>query len=117
MDGKNRNSRSLPMFEAVEEYQNLCHNPREMDLIFEIMEGELRGDRTPVREGLTIGRGGCDLNLRDSKVSAKHAKVERRADGALWLVDLGSSNAIKTEKGKVLELRLEPGLVFNIGRV
>lgn len=88
-----------------------------MDLIFEIMEGELRGDRTPVREGLTIGRQGCDLNLRDSKVSSKHAKVERREDGKLWLVDLGSSNAIKTEKGRVRELLLEPGLVFNIGRI
>ncbi|MES2963108.1 MAG: FHA domain-containing protein [Bdellovibrionota bacterium] len=88
-----------------------------MDLVLEIMEGDLRGDRTPVREGLTIGRQGCDLNLRDSKVSGKHAKVERRADGALWLVDLGSSNAIKTEAGRVRELKLEAGSVFNIGRV
>jgi predicted component of type VI protein secretion system len=88
-----------------------------MALIFEIMEGELRGDRTPVREGLTIGRQGCDLNLQDSKVSGKHAKVERRSDGQLWLVDLGSSNAIKTEAGKVRELLLQPGSVFNIGRV
>lgn len=88
-----------------------------MDLIFEIMEGELRGDRTPVREGLVIGRQGCDLNLRDSKVSGRHAKVERRADGQLWLVDLGSSNAIRTEGGKVREILLQAGLVFNIGRV
>lgn len=88
-----------------------------MELFFEIMEGDLRGDKTPVREGLTIGRQGCDLNLRDSKVSAKHAKVERRADGELYIVDLGSSNAIKTDQGKVRELLLEPGAVFIIGRI
>ncbi len=76
----------------------------------------MKGIRTPVRTGLIIGRRQGDLNVRDSKVSSKHAAVEKRPDDHFWLVDLGSSNGIKTENGRVLELKLEGGVKFTLGR-
>lgn len=88
-----------------------------MDLFLEILDGDDVGTRIPLRAGLTIGRKDCDLNLRDSKVSSRHARVEERADGLLWLVDLGSSNGIRLDGKKVRDLRLDPEASFRIGRV
>jgi pSer/pThr/pTyr-binding forkhead associated (FHA) protein len=87
-----------------------------MALFLEILNGDLKGTRTPVTDGLTIGRSLCHITLRDSKVSSKHAKTEFRADGAVWLIDLGSSNGIKTSQARVRELKLEPGTGFVLGR-
>ena len=87
-----------------------------MALYLEIMDGELKGTRTPVRDGLTIGRKQGLLTIRDPKLSSKHAVIQTRADGSLWIVDLGSSNAIKTAAGRVRELLLFDGAVFVLGR-
>jgi hypothetical protein len=88
-----------------------------MNVMLEILDSERAGERIRVREGLTLGRKDCDINLRDPKVSGKHARVEERSDGFYWLVDLESSNGIKIREGKVRELKLEPGVTFGIGRV
>jgi hypothetical protein len=87
-----------------------------MSLYLEILDGELKGTRTPAREGLIIGRKQGLLTIRDSKLSGKHAQIETRAEGELWLVDLGSQNGIKVGETKVRELRLEPGVGFILGR-
>ncbi|HVK62355.1 MAG TPA: FHA domain-containing protein [Bdellovibrionales bacterium] len=85
--------------------------------MLEILDGDRAGERSRLRDGMVLGRKDCDLNLRDSKVSSKHAKVELRSDGMFWLVDLESANGIKTGSGKVTELKLENGLTFGIGRI
>jgi hypothetical protein len=87
-----------------------------MALFLEITAGEMQGTRTQVQDGLVLGRKGPGLSIRDSKVSSKHARVEHRSDGTLWLVDLKSANGIKTAKGRVLELKLESGAAFTLGR-
>ncbi len=87
-----------------------------MTLFIEILDGALKGTRTPVREGLTIGRSGCVLTIRDSKLSSKHGKVEVRGENDFWLVDLGSANGIKYADSRVRELNLTPGLEFILGR-
>lgn len=87
-----------------------------MTLYLEILEGELKGTRTSVKDGLVIGRKEGHLTIRDSKLSAKHVKVEGRADGSFWLIDLGSSNGIKTGHGRVRELELVRGAAFTLGR-
>ena len=87
-----------------------------MTLFIEIQDGALKGMRAPIREGLTFGRTGCDVNIQDPKVSSKHARIEARADGFFWLVDLGSSNGIRTEKLKLTELPLRPGIEFRLGQ-
>lgn len=87
-----------------------------MNLFVEIQDGDLKGLRAPIREGLTFGRAGCDVNIQDPKVSSKHAQIEIRDDGLFWLVDLGSANGIRTEKLKLTELPLRPGIEFRLGR-
>lgn len=87
-----------------------------MALFLEIVDGEMKGTRTQVREGLIIGRKEGGLTVRDSKLSSRHAKVEQRFDGSLWLVDLKSANGIKTREGRVRELQLISGAAFTLGR-
>jgi hypothetical protein len=87
-----------------------------MGLFLEILSGELKGTRTPAREGLVIGRKQGQLTIRDSKLSGKHAQIELRNENELWLTDLGSQNAIKLGENKVREVKLEAGLEFTLGR-
>ncbi len=87
-----------------------------MDIYLEIVDGNAKGTLIPLRNGLTIGRHGCDLNIDDSKVSGKHARLEQRPDGSLWLIDAGSANGIRFGTKKVKELALDPGISFRLGR-
>ncbi len=87
-----------------------------VELYLEIVDGNAKGDRIPFRNGLTIGRKDCDLNIEDPKVSSKHARVEQRRDGSFWLIDLGSSNGIRAGNAKLTELALDPGISFRLGR-
>lgn len=87
-----------------------------MALVLEVLTGGAQGKRLALRDGLTIGRRKSSLTLEDSKVSTKHAAVQKRPDGSFWLVDQGSSNGIKTPQGRVRELSLQPGTRFTLGR-
>ena len=87
-----------------------------MDLFIEIIDGPLKGSRTPLRDGLTLGRKGCDVNLEDPKVSSKHAQMEERPDGSLWLIDSGSANGIRVEGARLTELAMTKGTRFRLGR-
>ena len=87
-----------------------------MDLFIEIIDGNLKGTRSPLRDGMTLGRKGCDLNLEDLKVSSKHAFLEERPDGTFWLVDMESANGIRVDGKRVNELQLVKGSAFRLGR-
>jgi pSer/pThr/pTyr-binding forkhead associated (FHA) protein len=90
-------------------------NLLDMNLIFEITEGDRAGTQFEIRDGLTLGRKRADIVLRDSKVSSIHAKVEERDDG-LYLVDQKSSNGLKIDGNKVPEVHLLPGVEVQIGK-
>jgi pSer/pThr/pTyr-binding forkhead associated (FHA) protein len=49
-----------------------------------------------------IGREEGDVIISDPETSRKHARIEIRADGTVWLTDLGSTNGTVTE-GKVID--------------
>jgi pSer/pThr/pTyr-binding forkhead associated (FHA) protein len=87
-----------------------------VDLFLEIIDGPLQGTRTPLRDGLTLGRKGCDLNIEDSKVSSRHARLEERPDGSFWLIDDDSANGIRVDGKRTPELRLKAGASFRLGR-
>jgi hypothetical protein len=87
-----------------------------MDLFLEVIDGPLKGTRTPLRDGLTLGRKGCDVNIEDSKVSSKHAFLEERPDGSFWLVDNESANGIRVNGKRALEVELKAGSGFRLGR-
>ncbi|MDX1946487.1 MAG: ATP-binding protein [Pirellulaceae bacterium] len=83
-----------------------------------VMQGRDRGKRFDLRgETQTIGRDASNrIQLNDSEVSRRHAEV-RRADGGLFVADLGSSNGtfINTEKVEKSRL-LKNGDRLQIGR-
>lgn len=86
-----------------------------MKLFFEITDGDRKGSRFEIRDGLSIGRKGTDVVIRDPKVSTRHASVEER-DHGYYLVDLGSSNGLKIEGNRVTEAHLLPGVSIQLGR-
>jgi pSer/pThr/pTyr-binding forkhead associated (FHA) protein len=86
-----------------------------MKLFFEITSGDRQGSRFEIRDGVSIGRKGTDVVIRDSKVSTRHATVEER-DHGFFLVDSGSSNGLKTDGYRVSEIHLLPGVVVQLGR-
>lgn len=59
-----------------------------------VHEGELAGHHWPIEgDGTLIGRGSdCDVILPERQVSRHHARIERVAEGAYALYDLGSKN-------------------------
>lgn len=86
-----------------------------MALYIVVKTGPAQGETYSVSEGLTIGRKGAGVHLKDPKVSSRHAQVKRRADGLLQLVDLGSKNGIFSAGERVSRLDLTPGMEFEIG--
>ena len=87
-----------------------------MALYLEILNGNQEGMRYPAVAGATIGRRSSQIILRDSKVSGRHAKIEQRSDGKLYLIDLSSANGIKVGESRVIEFELSVGAKFSIGR-
>ena len=62
-----------------------------------------------------IGRGAeCELVLRDSKVSRRHARLVGR-NGALVLTDLGSTNGTMVNGRRVNEMALGAGDRIELG--
>ncbi|MFN7135582.1 MAG: sigma 54-interacting transcriptional regulator, partial [Myxococcales bacterium] len=74
------------------------------------------GERTvPLGAELTIGSAdGCELQLEDPFVSARHAKLERRGNRFL-LRDLGAKNGTWVGAVRVHEVELPFGCPFRIG--
>lgn len=85
-----------------------------MALYLLIAQGPRAGDRFKLKPGLSLGRSKADVNLRDPKVSSRHALVTE-VDGELVLVDQESTNGIKIEGKKVPEVVLKPGLKILLG--
>ena len=76
----------------------------------EVREPGRRSRRVPVSGApIRIGRGAeCELVLRDSKVSRRHARLAAR-DGVLVLTDLGSTNGTLVNGHRVTEVVLGCG--------
>lgn len=67
------------------------------------------------RERTTVGRGpGVDVAFDDETMSREHAAFEVR-DGAMHLRDLGSTNGVIVNGGKVLDAALKHGDRISLG--
>lgn len=85
--------------EAVLEVREPGHAPRQVPL-----SGAIRIGRAPE----------CELVLRDSRVSRRHARLAPR-DGVLVLTDLGSTNGTRVNGSRITEVALGAGDRIQIG--
>jgi pSer/pThr/pTyr-binding forkhead associated (FHA) protein len=66
-------------------------------------------------EGLLIGRNfGCDLQLEDEFVSARHSRIYFE-NGNVFIEDLGSTNGTFVNSEQVEKQILEPGQNIQVG--
>jgi pSer/pThr/pTyr-binding forkhead associated (FHA) protein len=79
--------------------------------------GVKKGTRVEVESSLILGRD-ADSGLRldgDDYASARHARLEARADGA-WVEDLNSTNGTFVNGKRITAERLEAGDVVRVGQ-
>ena len=83
---------------------------RSPDAIIEVREPNKPPRRVPATGApIHIGRSpDCELVLRDTRVSRRHARVSAR-DGVLVLTDLGSTNGTRVNGHRVTEVVLGAG--------
>jgi hypothetical protein len=86
------------------------------DVLIEIREPNREPRRVPASGApLRIGRSpDCELVLRDSRVSRRHARLTAR-NGVLVLTDLGSTNGTRVNGHRVSEVVLGAGDRISIG--
>ncbi len=63
-----------------------------------------------------LGRASAsDVWVPHAQVSASHARIEKREDGRVFIVDLGSANGLRKDHHLVSEIELKTGTHFDIG--
>jgi pSer/pThr/pTyr-binding forkhead associated (FHA) protein len=82
----------------------------------QIAEGENKGQRFEIKAGVSIGRKGTTILLKDSKISSLHALIEERR-GEFYIVDQASSNGLRVGGVRKSEFLLKPGMRVQIGRI
>ena len=77
--------------------------------IIVIQGGEYKGEKVDIAGGrMSIGRAlQCDIILRDSEVSSRHAQIIQR-DREYWIQDLSSTNGTLIDKKKIVQQRSTP---------
>lgn len=85
-----------------------------MDLYIKITSGTRAGDVFKLQPSITLGRSKADINLKDSKASSVHARIVEE-NGALYYLDLNSTNGSLVAGVEVKKIKLIPGLVITIG--
>ena len=84
-----------------------------------VLLGQEPGRRFSLDSGhVIVGRSEeCDIQLDDTKVSRKHARVARREDGAWYVEDLGSTNGTYLDRAKVTTaVRVPLGTPVRVGK-
>jgi len=75
------------------------------------------GETIPLGATFSVGRStSCDLPLQDTKVSRKHAVINRQSGDEYWLSDLGSANGTYVNQLRVSQpTRLRAGDEIRVG--
>lgn len=87
-----------------------------LEIVITLPTGETERYPLPADVGV-IGRSrACTISVKDPSVSAKHAIIENAPDG-VFILDLGSTNGVRLSGRRIVRERLEPGRVFQLGRI
>ena len=74
------------------------------------------GQKYPItKDEFYIGRSqkSCDLIVKDPNVSRRHARIVRH-QGQFWMIDMGSTNGIEHQGGRIERRQIAEGDVFKI---
>ncbi len=85
-----------------------------MDLYLKITSGPRSNDLFKLQSSVTLGRSRADINLKDTKASSIHAKIIEE-DGALFYLDMNSTNGSFVDGNAIKKIKLVPGVVITIG--
>ena len=85
-----------------------------MSWILKGVDGPLKGEKFPVKPGLTLGRQG-EVVVPDTKSSAIHARIYEDSDGTWYLADNNSKNGTRIDGERISTVELQDGLIFAIG--
>lgn len=81
-----------------------------------VLGGELGERRIDVGAELLVGRGdGCDLTIKDPRLSRRHARFYRESD-KLFIEDLGSPNGTFVNQKRVRKEELSAGDIVSLGK-
>lgn len=87
----------------------------------EVATGVAEGKKFFLEEDFDEGVIGRDPNadfpIEEYVISRRHAKVTRRADGAIYLSDLGSKNGTYLNNSPISEARLQDGDRISLGTI
>jgi hypothetical protein len=83
-------------------------------LEFEVIEGAQNGEKFNVALPCVIGRKGCDVNIKDPKVSRKHANI-KEINGRKIIEDLKSTNGSFVNGKKIKTKELQSGDLILLG--
>ncbi len=87
-----------------------------MELALFALGGELGDRRVPVDRELLVGRGdGCDLMIKDPRLSRRHARFYMES-GRLYIEDLGSPNGTFVNQKRVKKEILRAGDIVSLGK-
>src|SRR5689334_22508705 len=86
------------------------------DVRVKVVAGAGKGASLVIEDGaITVGSGeDCDLVLGDDSVSARHCELQR-AEGGVWVRDLGSTNGIYLGEVRVREALAPLGSKLRLG--
>lgn len=80
-----------------------------------VIRGRDQGRRFELTSGMTIGReSNNDIQIHDTEVSRRHARIEEREDG-VWIVDLDSSNGSFLNETRITDHALRSGDRLQLG--
>ena len=90
---------------------------RDVGIYLQVIEGEDGGRRFDLSCGgtFTIGRRGCDIELRDNKVSRKHAEIQVLARDQYFVVDHASRNGTWVNGVRLTRRRLRHNDIIKVG--
>jgi signal transduction histidine kinase/pSer/pThr/pTyr-binding forkhead associated (FHA) protein len=87
-----------------------------VELALFALGGELGDRRVPVDRELLVGRGdGCDLMIKDPRLSRRHARFYMES-GRLYIEDLGSPNGTFVNQKRVKKEILRAGDIVSLGK-
>jgi pSer/pThr/pTyr-binding forkhead associated (FHA) protein len=116
-NGREDESTILDRAAAAESARKKGLLSRDVGIYLQVLEGGDAGRRFDLSSGgvFIIGRRGCDIDLRDRKVSRKHAEIQILARDQYFIIDHASRNGTWVNGVRLNRRRLRHNDIIRVG--